>query len=720
MADEADDRIRDKAKETAEIIQDAFKSIAASIPEMFADALDTAEDGVASFAKTAQKDVTKAVNQMAKASDLLIKNEVKLSQGKLKSKDVEKQILELKAKELGTQRSLNVSLRQGHISTEDHAMAWDKIKTQTKIVTEELQEQLKLAKNMESKSKFFDTMAKTIGSVPVLGKMLAGPFVKGAEAAKKAAAQGKNFFQAQAAGAGAVVSEMFSISKIISLMVAGLFEVDTNVTALSKSMNISRESADNMEKSMRAFANASGESAITAESMMKSQAALETSSGIHMKRTNETLGTMSKLTENYGVSADQAARLEKLSKVTGKNFDAQVKATTLAGVRLAHNNGLNISQKKILEDVTKVTGALAAQLGNNPERIAKAVVQAKLLGTTLQGVANISKSLVNFETSISKELEAELLIGRDLNLERARALSLAGDQEGLAAELVDQVGTLVEFQDMNVIQQQMLAEAFGMSSDQMADMLEQQEYQNQMKEEQLTPEQESLEKIGQQVTLMKELMRMVVKLKDAFMELYRGPLGKIAKRFKDFISDGGNLKKIFYGIAVIMGVNILKSLGSIVLGMGKAVIKAGIWLGEQISISIAAITTASATTLGIGMIAVAAGIAAGAAAMYALMDDGVSFPSGYGSRVLSTPEGSFALNNNDTVVAGTNLFQKGDDVLSTGEGEIQTSSGPDAKEVAEEFRKVFSGFAFESDNRNMGTIGAADIAAFGGTPLIIA
>ena len=713
MADEFDDdKIRNQAKETAEIVQDAFRSIASSISDMFTDAINDAEDSVATFAKTAQKDITKAVNQMAKYSDLLIKNEVKLSQGQLKSKDVRKQILELKAKEVGTIKALNVAARQGFITEEKKKKKVAEVLSITKEITKELEEQEKLANKMENKSKFFESMAKTIGSVPVLGKMLEGPFQKGAEAAKEAAGNGANFFQAQAAGAGAVVGEMFSISKIISLMVAGLFEVDTNVTALSKSMNISRESADNMEKSMRAFANASGESAITAESMMKSQAALETSSGIHMKRTNETLGTMSKLTENYGVSADQAARLEKLSKVTGKNFDAQVKATTLAGVRLAHNNGLNISQKKILEDVTKVTGALAAQLGNNPERIAKAVVQAKLLGTTLQGVANISKSLVNFETSISKELEAELLIGRDLNLERARALSLAGDQEGLAAELVDQVGTLAEFQDMNVIQQQMLAEAFGMSSDQMADMLEQQEYQNQMKEEQLTPEQESLEKIGQQVTLMKELMRMVVKLKDAFMTLYRGPLGKIAKLIKDIVSDGTTIKVIFGAIAGIIA-------GRMVMALGQAIAKGVILLGLSQGKAIAEITAASAITLGAGILAIVAAIGVGAAAMYSFGDDIMSPGAGmggYGTRTLFGPEGAIALNNKDTVIAGTDLFQKGDDIVSAGEGEIQIPTPQLTREDLENALTV----SLSVEGRDLGELSGQTAALYSPTPLTIA
>jgi hypothetical protein len=39
-------------------------------------------------------------------------------------------------------------------------------------------------------------------------------------------------------------------------------------------------------------------------------------------------------------------------------------------------------------------------------------------------------------------------------------------------------------------------------------------------------------------------------------------------------------------------------------------------------------------------------------------DDMVSMP-GYGDRTLVTPSGNIALNNNDTVMAGTNLFNKG-------------------------------------------------------------
>jgi hypothetical protein len=93
-------------------------------------------------------------------------------------------------------------------------------------------------------------------------------------------------------------------------------------------------------------------------------------------------------------------------------------------------------------------------------------------------VANAGKALLDFESSITSELEAELLLGRNINLEKARAAALAGDQVTLAQELQQQAGSFSNFSAMNVIQQEALAKAMGMSSDQLADILYQQDLQS--------------------------------------------------------------------------------------------------------------------------------------------------------------------------------------------------------------------------------------------------
>ena len=53
-----------------------------------------------------------------------------------------------------------------------------------------------------------------------------------------------------------------------------------------------------------------------------------------------------------------------------------------------------------------------------------------------------------------------------------------------------------------------------------------------------------------------------------------------------------------------------------------------------------------------------------------VMSPGSNIP-GYGSRTLMGPEGAIALNNKDTVIAGTNLFPKGNDVASGPVGSVQ-------------------------------------------------
>ena len=87
-----------------------------------------------------------------------------------------------------------------------------------------------------------------------------------------------------------------------------------------------------------------------------------------------------------------------------------------------------------------------------------------------------------------------------------------------------------------------------------------------------------------------------------------------------------------------------------------------IQLGVQMGLLSASLATNAALTFGVG---VAIAVAAAAAGYYAIKamtaDDMVSqgnAPAGYGKRTLLGPEGAIALNDKDTVLAGTNLFPK--------------------------------------------------------------
>jgi len=153
--------------------------------------------------------------------------------------------------------------------------------------------------------------------------------------------------------------------------------------------------------------------------------------------------------------------------------------------------------------------------------------------------------------------------------------------------------------------------------------------------------------------------------------------------FDSVLEKLGGWKTIIIVIAGIFAVQMAMSLRQIVIGLGSAIVKTLSWAAASATQAIAAITSASAATLGIAIPAILTGIGLGAAAMYAYMDDGVISPSsgggGYGDRVLLGPEGAISFNNKDTIVAGTNLF-KANDAAFAGEGQmsINNSSMVDA------------------------------------------
>jgi hypothetical protein len=132
--------------------------------------------------------------------------------------------------------------------------------------------------------------------------------------------------------------------------------------------------------------------------------------------------------------------------------------------------------------------------------------------------------------------------------------------------------------------------------------------------------------------------------------------------------------KLSAGYAVVRATAENKTVQALAL-QGLAMLKN---LGTAIATAVANITGASASTLGI-----AAGIAlaAGAAAYTFLnskkgndiMSPGDGTP-GYGKRTLFGPEGAIQLNNKDTVIAGTDLFKKGDDVMSAPKGAITVAN----------------------------------------------
>jgi hypothetical protein len=263
--------------------------------------------------------------------------------------------------------------------------------------------------------------------------------------------------------------------RVLDEFVNALFEADKQTTQIGKNLNITKAEAIGLKQEFGVFAKNSGDIAVNSTRMVKAMGTLNDQLGTGVRFNNEMLATTSKLTDVVGLSAEAAGSLAFQAQRAGTSVREVEENALGASYEMQRGVGIQLDMKKVLEATGKVSGQLRAQLGANPENIAKAVTAAKLLGAELEDLAAAGKQLLDFESSIESELEAELLTGKQLNLERARAAALAGDQETLAKELAANMGSFSDFTKMNTLQQDALAKSMGMSSDQLSDMLFKQE-----------------------------------------------------------------------------------------------------------------------------------------------------------------------------------------------------------------------------------------------------
>jgi hypothetical protein len=168
-----------------------------------------------------------------------------------------------------------------------------------------------------------------------------------------------------------------------------------------------------------------------------------------------------KISAQTGLTGQSAAKLAKsIQTIQGGSLETSLNMIQ-SYEYMARTAG--VSSKLVLEDIANDTETFAKFAKDGGKNIGLAAVQARKLGLNLGTVAGIAESLLEFESSIEKSMEASMLLGRQVNTDKARELALAGDLEGLAKEIKNQVGSQAEFEAMNVVQRKALAEAMGVT-----------------------------------------------------------------------------------------------------------------------------------------------------------------------------------------------------------------------------------------------------------------
>jgi len=262
-----------------------------------------------------------------------------------------------------------------------------------------------------------------------------------------------------------------SLTKMAGLLADGFKRSQENTGNLAKNLNITNGEAMELSKNFSQASFGSGRLFVSSKGLTETLVAINSELGTSVQLTSEELLTFTKLRETAGLTNEELMGIQKLSLANGESFDANADSLLNQVSALNRSSGIYLNEKEVLKDISKLSAATTLSLGKNPKALGEAVATAKSLGMEMAKVDAIAGSLMDFESSITAELEAELLLGRNINLEKARQAALNNDLATLAKEIAEQAGSAEEFGRMNRIQQEAIAKAVGMNREDLAQTL---------------------------------------------------------------------------------------------------------------------------------------------------------------------------------------------------------------------------------------------------------
>jgi len=686
--------IRQNALETASIVEEALRSITESV----ADAFENALGNTSTVGQTLAKDLQRSFNSLGKTSKETALNIVALNNGLLKTKTVQDQINKRKAEELSAGISLVgvLKVQNAELKNIDELVdmttgelliqgeAYTKLNNDQKSLVSQYAEGLRYSqeqtKELEAQRVQADAIEearekslgvsgkvlKTLGNIKGVGDGIKRSQEKlndYAEDYRKKTGQYPTQFQSLRKAivlTGQTFKEtLLDPATVFTFIINAIKAASTKITDLQKSFGLTYSDAKSISLELERQAIFSGDIFITSKKLNQSFRELSATLGFAADISGQTLETFTNLTQRLGFNNEEATRLTYLLRLQGENTEETLQNTSKTIVALNKERGISINIKDVFRDIATASAATTVSLVGNVNALASASVKARQLGLSLQAVDQIAASLLDFQSSIENELAAELMTGKQINLEAARYYALTNQTEKLTAEIGKNQEVIDAFASNNRLAQEATAKALGMSREDLSKMVLQQQFATLGAEQFRKKFGEANYEQMKALSIGDKFEATLTKIKETI-----GLLAYALEPVLDILASIASSSTVLLTIlGAVTGLSFVRTIG------GLAVMAAQLGI-----ISAEAITTNAALTFGIGTIAVLAAIGT---MMGALQDakkaDDLYSEGGYGKRTLLTPEGAFKLNDKDNIIATTNPV-KVNDMVSRPAGALNVNS----------------------------------------------
>jgi hypothetical protein len=473
-------------------------------------------------------DLTASANKFKSLQEKAAKSGKEITKIYQEQSKIHDTITRLSAKiQIANEKAYAASGRQRR-NLEKQAEALMHMRDEAKQLSNYYEELVKSSAKLDKTSAYFTQLSKVVDKIPILNKFQK-PFEKAAEAARKTAIEAKkaqqvsasvekrtdrsgrdyyvdlikggrtsktNYLQDQAkvqeaaitakktpfgAGMKAIGSEMGGamssftkgagwiglLIEAIKFIVELLVSAQQRTVEIAKDLSITREAAEGIRQQYIEIAAQSSNLLMNTKNLVEAQQQFSEYSEAVSWSSQAALTNQVFLTKNLGIAADKAADLNFLMEATGQDIEGSTDKVGNMSKSFAKINGFTVPTAKILKSIAGTSKEIQGYFGFTVEKLAMGVMQMSKFGLQLNDALSLSKSLLDFESSIGNELELELLTGKEFNLERARALAVTGKIAEATDEVLSQMQDLTEEQRQSPLIMESMAKTAGLTADQL-------------------------------------------------------------------------------------------------------------------------------------------------------------------------------------------------------------------------------------------------------------
>jgi hypothetical protein len=255
---------------------------------------------------------------------------------------------------------------------------------------------------------------------------------------------------------------------IIGAIVAATFksfsDLDEAAEDFRKETGITNSQMGEMKSQANDIVGTYGKFGVEAKNVFDTLSALKAEMGDVATYSEAAVGAITVLGTNYGISADNAAKVQGVMENVGGLSQDTAASVQLQVANMAKLAG--VAPAKVFADIAENAEVASTFFKGDINALAKAAVNARRLGTSIKEAAEVSEKLLDFEAGIEDELVAATFVGGQFNLSRARALAMEGKLVEAQSETLSQIQRSGDFRKKDYFTQKQLAKAAGMTVEQ--------------------------------------------------------------------------------------------------------------------------------------------------------------------------------------------------------------------------------------------------------------